>query len=102
MYTVHLVCAAFTATDRNAREVMGQAWQRVARTADGRNGACGCAVARLLGLRAWVPAALALVSWRWNGAVLVEVPTGDAADLEVGAEVEVRRAQPCRRVSGPH
>lgn len=28
-----------------------------------------------------------------NGALLVEVPAEDAADLEIGAEVEVRRAQ---------
>lgn len=29
-----------------------------------------------------------------NGAVLVEVPAEDAADLEIGADVEVRRPQP--------
>jgi hypothetical protein len=29
---------------------------------------------------------------RPNGAVLVEVPVEDAGDLEIGAEVEVRRA----------
>jgi hypothetical protein len=29
-----------------------------------------------------------------NGAVLVEIPTEDAADLEIGADVEVRRSQP--------
>ncbi|MCD6725854.1 MAG: hypothetical protein LT070_01285 [Solirubrobacteraceae bacterium] len=31
---------------------------------------------------------------RPNGAVLVEVPAEDAANLEIGAEVEVRRARP--------
>jgi hypothetical protein len=35
-----------------------------------------------------------VVAKRPNGAVLVEVPAEDAADLEIGAEVEVRRAQP--------
>ena len=35
-----------------------------------------------------------VVAKRPNGAVLVEVPPEDAADLEIGAEVEVRRAQP--------
>jgi len=29
-----------------------------------------------------------------NGSVLVEVPAGDAVDLEIGADVEVRRARP--------
>lgn len=35
-----------------------------------------------------------VVDKRPNGAVLVEVPAEDAADLEIGAEVEVRRPQP--------
>jgi hypothetical protein len=34
-----------------------------------------------------------VVDKRPNGAVLIEVPAEDAADLEVGAEVEVRRPQ---------
>jgi hypothetical protein len=34
-----------------------------------------------------------VVDKRPNGAVLVEVPAEDAADLEIGADVEVRRAQ---------
>jgi hypothetical protein len=33
-----------------------------------------------------------VVDKRPNGAVLVEVPAEDAADLEIGADVEVRRA----------
>lgn len=35
-----------------------------------------------------------VVDKRPNGAVLVEVPAEDAADLEIGADVEVRRPQP--------
>jgi len=34
-----------------------------------------------------------VVDKRPNGAVLVEVPAEDAADLEIGADVEVRRPQ---------
>jgi len=33
-----------------------------------------------------------VVDKRPNGALLVEVPAEDAADLEIGADVEVRRA----------
>jgi hypothetical protein len=34
-----------------------------------------------------------VVDKRPNGAVLVEVPAEDAVDLEIGADVEVRRAR---------
>jgi len=34
-----------------------------------------------------------VVDKRPDGAVLVEVPAEDATDLEIGADVEVRRAQ---------
>jgi hypothetical protein len=34
-----------------------------------------------------------VVDKRPNGAVLIEVPAEDAADLEIGANVEVRRAR---------
>jgi hypothetical protein len=35
-----------------------------------------------------------VVDKRPDGAVLVEVPAEDAADLEIGADVEVRRPRP--------
>ncbi len=35
-----------------------------------------------------------VVAKRPNGAAVVEVPAEDAAGLEIGAEVELRRAQP--------
>jgi len=35
-----------------------------------------------------------VVDKRPNGTVLIEVPAEDAADLEIGADVEVRRPQP--------
>jgi hypothetical protein len=35
-----------------------------------------------------------VVDKRPDGAVLVEVPAADARDLEVGADVEVRRGRP--------
>jgi hypothetical protein len=34
-----------------------------------------------------------VVDKRPNGAVLIEVPAEDAADLEIGVDVEVRRAR---------
>jgi hypothetical protein len=35
-----------------------------------------------------------VVAKRPNGAVLVEIPAADAAGLEVGADVEIRRVRP--------
>jgi hypothetical protein len=35
-----------------------------------------------------------VIDKRPNGAMLVEVPAEDAVDLEIGADVEVRRARP--------
>lgn len=42
-----------------------------------------------------------VVDKRPNGAVLVEVPAEDAADLEIGADVEVRRPQPAPTCDWP-
>jgi len=41
-----------------------------------------------------------VVDKRPNGVVLVEVPAEDAADLEIGADVEVRRSPSDRLTSG--
>jgi hypothetical protein len=42
-----------------------------------------------------------VVDKRPNGAALIEVPAEDATDLEIGADVEVRRTRPERAGEWP-
>ncbi len=42
-----------------------------------------------------------VVAKRPDGTVLIEVPAEDAAGLEIGADVEVRRPQPAPAVGWP-
>jgi hypothetical protein len=95
-------------------ELCGEPRGSESRTVDGRNGGVGSGGERagLLSFRTRVtgcnagaglariafatyfPCMAKVVAKRPDGAALIEVPAEEAADLEIGVEVEVRRAQP--------